>query len=612
VPRWFRPAVDLSPRALAASHSGAHGVSAAHGPPASFHASLLADLSRGCRGGGAARELRVALRPATEELLNGFEEPRQNLALPAVVALPPAARRAQRGRALPGAAGAAHPWLCTLQEHGVVEEGRAGMERDAVLDPWGDPDADAGDPVETALRLLQAAQRRGRHNALRAPSRPLSDADPLTRPPRPALLGHRSSLYVLLHGRVRLCFPPLPEGERRRVASPQEGCHCRDHVPPLSAGRRAWAAQPGGPFAELAARPCVAVVGVTAAGASLLCSLAPPRRCRSCAPRPPQQQRPASLAAKLHALSGHCARRRGRRRPSAPGTPQPNSSGQPQPAQASQQQQQQQQQLWSCLGMTVGSTCGVQKGGGVWVEVSALAAPVLLGLPTHRGRVPHFATVSVAEGSFLLELRPDAYARLSRSMPACCAGLEALASFWQPHRIVAAVPALVAAFADTTPSHNWSASDRAGTMSALAALARPVILSPGEALFSEGDPADAAYIVVTGLIAVSALASSAGTQALLAVCGRGSCVGESGLVGRGRAESDARRRPQRLPVLLRLSHDSLSSVLARRPRIWRAVRNAVVWRGASQLVRLPLLSFLVGGESESGRCGPSQTCLASS
>jgi CRP-like cAMP-binding protein len=140
-------------------------------------------------------------------------------------------------------------------------------------------------------------------------------------------------------------------------------------------------------------------------------------------------------------------------------------------------------------------------------------------------------------------------------------------------------------------------------MAALAALARPVVLSPGEALFNEGDPADAAYVVVAGRVAVSAFASSAGVHALLAVCGRGSCVGESGLVVAGTLRT-TRAVALTSAVLLRLSHDSLSAVLARRPRVWRAVRNSVVWRAASQLVRLPLLSFLVGGESESGRLAP--------
>jgi hypothetical protein len=45
-------------------------------------------------------------------------------------------------------------------------------------------------------------------------------------------------------------------------------------------------------------------------------------------------------------------------------------------------------------------------------------------------------------------------------------------------------------------------------------------------------------------------------------------------------------------VLLRLTHASLCSALAPRPKLWRDLRNAVIWREPTELIRLPVLRAL--------------------
>lgn len=51
-------------------------------------------------------------------------------------------------------------------------------------------------------------------------------------------------------------------------------------------------------------------------------------------------------------------------------------------------------------------------------------------------------------------------------------------------------------------------------------------------------------------------------------------------------------------MLLRLTHASLSAALAAKPKVWRDVRTAVMWREPFQLIRLPILRALVGSDSD--------------
>jgi CRP-like cAMP-binding protein len=254
------------------------------------------------------------------------------------------------------------------------------------------------------------------------------------------------------------------------------------------------------------------------------------------------------------------------------------------------------------MGMALGALAGESAAlHGLWVEVNALAAPVVLGAHALVDGRPHWSTVMTTEPSVVLELRPAAYARMCRQMPAAAAGLAALGSLAQPHQLVAAVPCLVTLFADAS-RHGLVSTDAHQLLGSLAALFRPLVLAPGEALFTEDDVGDAAYVVVQGTLGVSARASSTGTHNLLAAFGRGSCVGDTALV----APCARATRTVALTscLLLRLSHAALHATLAHRPRLWRAVRNAAVWRDASQLCRLPLLSHLVGGEGEAARLAP--------
>jgi CRP-like cAMP-binding protein len=243
----------------------------------------------------------------------------------------------------------------------------------------------------------------------------------------------------------------------------------------------------------------------------------------------------------------------------------------------------------------------VSSDGIVSVDVSTLPSPIVIGAaPLVRGS-PHATTAVVADAAAVLELRPAAFARLARAMPPVAAGLAALSSLSEPHLLVACVPCLAAALADSAPALLGGADSNA-LVAALAAAFRPVVLAVGEPLFVPGDWADCAYVVASGKIAISGTAPGTGAPALLATATRGACVGESGLALAGRRSTRAVAMTSSL--LFRISAAAVRAILTRRPRIGRLVRHSLLWRSAAQLVRLPLLSFLVGGEARAARLAP--------
>jgi len=177
----------------------------------------------------------------------------------------------------------------------------------------------------------------------------------------------------------------------------------------------------------------------------------------------------------------------------------------------------------------------------------------------------------------------------------------------RPDRLVACVPALLAGVADTSSSGTDGLARSWQLASSLAALFRPVTLAPGRTLFTRGDVGDAAYVVLAGRVALSAPVPHApGRWALLDVAGPGRCIGEHSLVV---PAPRAARAVALSPCLLaRVTHDSLRRALAHRPAVWRAVRSAVIWREPSQLIRVPLLRWLAGGEGHDERIAPLCEC----
>jgi CRP-like cAMP-binding protein len=68
-----------------------------------------------------------------------------------------------------------------------------------------------------------------------------------------------------------------------------------------------------------------------------------------------------------------------------------------------------------------------------------------------------------------------------------------------------------------------------GDAAALAAMARPETFKKGEAVFREGDPADRLYVVLSGVVELSRLASGRTRPQTLGRLERGEVLGEAGL-----------------------------------------------------------------------------------
>ena len=386
--------------------------------------------------------------------LNAWEDPRRTLGLPGSAAPP----RALAALLFGGAA--ALP---------------ATLAPELRLDPYGDADAHGADAFENALSffrlhsaprgaLLLRAQRpfgvplHGRHAAGGAAG---------------ALLGDKRSTYILLHGRVRLLT---------QHATATTG-----------AGRRAW----GRLYRAIMT---LAAFRKGALNALLLSALESARAEREGGGRAAGKGgAAAAAAAALAAKASPIGRgRRGGGGASGGGGGGGSSGDEDEEDEdggdgsgggggGKKRSKKAAAALPSALGMALGATSGDVLHGdvGSWVEVNAVAGPVVLGAHATVLGAPHWATASCAEPSILLELRPQAFARLCRAMPAAALGLAALASLHEPAALVACVPCLAAALADGA-AHNAAAprgpagSDHLPLVCSLAALFRPVVLSVGE------------------------------------------------------------------------------------------------------------------------------------
>lgn len=245
-----------------------------------------------------------------------------------------------------------------------------------------------------------------------------------------------------------------------------------------------------------------------------------------------------------------------------------------------------------------------------WTELGATAAPTFFGISQLlRGAPPSSAVVAVTGVTLLVLSRPSlpVLRRISPRAPASLPYLEALS---RPDRLVSCVPSLLAGVIDTStqrvdgPSRAWQLA------ASLGALFRPVALPPGRTLYTKGDIGDSAYVILAGRVAISAAMPSApGRWVLLDVLGPGRCLGESGLVV---PAARSTRAVALSPCLLaRVTHNSVRRALAHRPAVWRAVRSAVAWREPSQLIRVPLLLHLAGGEGHDNRIAPLCDCWTS-
>lgn len=444
--------------------------------------------------------------PGCMPLINEFEDPRRTLGLPRSITLNPVTHASLFGAFAP-------PSLRHVLD----------------LDPHGNPDEHAStDAYEAALSffrfhcvpeetvLLRAQPPYGTANRGGLGSRPL--------------LSDNKSMYVLLHGRVRVHTKQISESS--------------------GAGRRAWAKLRRALLAQSMFMKGNLIARLDA----------------------------AARAAKLESES--------------PDAEMAGGSGKA----ASKDDGS------TSLNMSMGITSGDSAiNPGMWVEVNAIAAPITLGAHALAAGLPHWSTIATVDPCMLLELKPSSFARLSRAMPTVAAGIHTLASLAEPHRLVSCVPSLVTALADAS-NRGPAGADHHVLVCSIAALFRPVVLSVGEALYAEGDPADCCYVVVAGQLAITVQSENTGSPAVLAVYGRGTCIGESGIVINGPRATRAVALTS--CTLMRLSGASLRTLLQRRPRVWRTVRNAILLRDASQLSRLPVLAFLAGGESETARLAP--------
>jgi CRP-like cAMP-binding protein len=273
----------------------------------------------------------------------------------------------------------------------------------------------------------------------------------------------------------------------------------------------------------------------------------------------------------------------------------------------------------SVMGMTVGPSAGEepfstslscqmetgtftshQQGISHWVEVNALAAPLVCGAQSLVLGHPNWSVASAAEPCVLLELRQSAFAKMCREFPSAAAGYVGLASLAYPHHFVSCIPGLAVVFADPMKYGPFQA-ERHQVMSSIMAITRTVLLSPGEVLFNEEDSGDCAYAVISGEVCIS-VSNPAGEHQPLAFMTRGTCVGEMALFFPGPRGSRATATSS--TMLLRITHDSLRTVLATKPRIWRAVRRGARLRSSAQLIRLPVFAKLAGGEQNAHLLAP--------
>jgi predicted acylesterase/phospholipase RssA/CRP-like cAMP-binding protein len=108
----------------------------------------------------------------------------------------------------------------------------------------------------------------------------------------------------------------------------------------------------------------------------------------------------------------------------------------------------------------------------------------------------------------------------------------------------------------------------------LAASLQPVRLRSGQVLFRTGDPADAAYLVVTGRLA--AFTETPGGDATLRRLPRGSLIGEIALVDA--SVRTAGIKAERDSLLARLPQEGFDRLAARYPEFLRGVTGVVVER----------------------------------
>jgi CRP-like cAMP-binding protein len=99
---------------------------------------------------------------------------------------------------------------------------------------------------------------------------------------------------------------------------------------------------------------------------------------------------------------------------------------------------------------------------------------------------------------------------------------------------------------------------------ALTEIAEPCLLSAGEMLFDQGDPGDAVYAVVSGLLEVSAM-SPEGRKLTLNTLGPGDIFGEIALFDGGPRTARVQARSE--ARLSRVRRDRLLEALARDPAL---------------------------------------------
>lgn len=111
-------------------------------------------------------------------------------------------------------------------------------------------------------------------------------------------------------------------------------------------------------------------------------------------------------------------------------------------------------------------------------------------------------------------------------------------------------------------------------IASLAAAGRPLVVEPGELVVRDGDPGDAAYVVLSGR--VEAVATVEGTEHVVVSFGRGQVVGELSLLAGTRRSGSV--RAVRQSELLRLEAADVLELIEREPGFAVAVARSLAQR----------------------------------
>ena len=473
--------LNLPPPVMVGLSSGSGG-SSGLSTPSPFEAAMLSQLTASASTSASRLCYGSYYGAAHADVINGWEDPRLTLGLPSAISVPlPAAVAKQASLSSSSSSTKASPAsplspLPTSSNGGTGTSASPALLR-LSLDPFhSDGDADGGDGFDATLRFCHAHHVGAGVLLVGAAATSLAPTSSTGVGGGGAPLADPTSLLIVVQGRVRLCFPALGalSGELSgggTIGASASAARGWSALRRAVAGGSVGGGSGGGPsqHRKLSASTFSSSMGTGDVSIQPAPSTATPSTSSS--------------------ISLYCGGSTG------------TSAGVDFAPDASSSSSS------SLAAPTLSSSAST-----LWVELSALTGPLVLNAAGLVGGLPLLAArIVTVEPCFLLEMRPYAYARLARAFPRAASSLALSASLWAPHQLVGAVPCLVAAFADPSPRFGGGGAggggggggDRFQLMCALAALARPLALSPGEPLFDVDDAGDAAYVVLQGEVGVA-------------------------------------------------------------------------------------------------------------